>query len=372
MPQTFTKPSRLLSLDALRGFDMFWIIGGEDIFHLLAKVTGWGWAVVMADQLTHVEWNGFRAYDLIFPTFLFMAGVSTPFSVGSQLANNTDKILLARKAIQRGLLLVLLGIIYNNGLEIKPLAEMRFASVLGRIGLAGMFASLIYIYFSTRSQYIWFVGILLGYWAFVMLAPVPNCGAGLMTMDCNPVSYLDKIIIPGRLHKVIHDPEGLISTLPAICTGLLGIFCGNLLRNNDMITSRQRKSALLLVGGLACLALGWLWDFVFPINKNLWTSSFVLFAGGWSVLALAVFYWIIDAQGYKRWSWVLAVIGMNSILIYLAQHLIDFDYTAEVLFGGVVKYFSESTQTVLHGVGYVVVEWLFLWFLYSKKVFLKV
>jgi predicted acyltransferase len=372
MPQTAIKPNRLLSLDALRGFDMFWITGGEEIFHLLAKATGWGWAAVMADQLTHVEWNGFRAYDLIFPTFLFMAGVSTPFSIGSQLAHNVSKNLLARKAIQRGLLLVLLGVVYNNGLQIKPLVEMRFASVLGRIGLAGMFASLIYIYFNTRSQYIWFVGILLGYWAFVMLVPVPDCGAGLMTMDCNPVSHLDKMILPGRLHKTIHDPEGLISTLPAICTGLLGVFCGNLLRNDDVAMSRQRKSVLLLAVGLACLAVGRLWGFVFPINKNLWTSSFVLFAGGWSVLALAVFYWIIDAQGWKRYAWVLAVIGMNSILIYLAQHFIDFDHTSEALFGGIFDHFAESTQSVLHAIGYVVVEWLFLWFLYKKKVFLKV
>jgi predicted acyltransferase len=371
MPQTTTKPNRLLSLDALRGFDMFWITGGEEIFHLLAKATGWGWAVVMADQLTHVEWNGFRAYDLIFPTFLFMAGVSTPFSIGSQLAHNVSKSLLARKAIQRGLLLVLLGIVYNNGLQIRPLVEMRFASVLGRIGLAGMFASLIYIYFNIRSQYIWFVGILLGYWAFVMLVPVPDCGTGLMTMDCNPVSYLDKMILPGRLHKVIHDPEGLISTLPAICTGLLGIFCGNLLRTDDAAISRQRKSVLLVAIGLSCLAGGWLWDFVFPINKNLWTSSFVLFAGGWSVLALTAFYWVIDTLGYKRWAWVLAVIGMNSILIYLAQHFIDFEHTSHALFGGVFKYFPTSTQSVLEAIGLVVVEWLFLWFLYKKKVFLK-
>jgi predicted acyltransferase len=136
--------------------------------------------------------------------------------------------------------------------------------------------------------------------------------------------------------------------------------------------TRQRKAMLLAAISLACLAVGWLWDFVFPINKNLWTSSFVLFAGGWSVLALAVFYWIIDTQGYKRYAWVLAVIGMNSILIYLAQHFISFDHTSEALFGGIFNYFSESTQSVLAAIGYVVVEWLFLWFLYTKKVFLKV
>jgi predicted acyltransferase len=366
MSNTNKTSNRLLSLDALRGFDMFWITGGEEIFHLLAKATGWGWAILMADQLTHPEWNGFRAYDLIFPTFLFMAGVSTPFSLsGLSLSNQSE---FAKKAIKRGLILVVLGIIYNNGLEIKPLAEMRFASVLGRIGLAGMFAQLIYIYFNTRSQYIIFISILLGYWAFVMLVPIP-CGVGLMTIDCNPVSYLDYNILPGRLHRTVHDPEGLISTFPAICTGLLGIFAGNILRSS---TTGTQKTKTLLLAAVGCLALGWCWNFVFPINKNLWTSSFVLFAGGWSLALLAVFYWVIDVKSYNKYAWILAVIGMNSILIYLGSHFIDFDYSSQAVFGGITKYFSEPTQQVLGAIGYVIIQWFFFYFLYKKKVFLKV
>ena len=364
---TKTPTKRLLSLDALRGFDMFWITGGEEIFHLLAKTTGWGWAVLMAEQLTHPEWNGFRAYDLIFPTFLFMAGVSTPYSLNNLTSmNRTD---YAKKAIKRGLILVLLGIIYNNGLELKPLAEMRFPSVLGRIGLAGMLAQLTYIYFNTRSQYIIFVSILLGYWAFVMLVPVPGCGVGLMTIDCNPVSFLDHSILPGRLHKTIHDPEGLISTIPAIGTGLLGIFAGNILR---LERSGQQKTIILLQIAICCLALGWAWNFVFPINKNLWTSSFVLFAGGWSTLLLGVFYWIIDVKNYSRYAWILAVIGMNSILIYLCQHFIDFNYSSNAVFGGIFKYFSEPNQEVLGAVGYVIVQWFLFYLLYKNKIFLKV
>ncbi|HAO50500.1 MAG TPA: DUF5009 domain-containing protein, partial [Runella sp.] len=162
-PSTDSRPKRLLSLDALRGFDMFWIAGGENIFHSLAEATGWTGAILMAEQLSHPEWNGFRAYDLIFPLFLFLAGVSTPFSLGRRIEQGADRSQLLRKIIQRGLTLVLLGIIYNNGLEIKPLSEMRFPSVLARIGLAGMFAQIIYLYFSTKAQYIWFVSLLLGY-----------------------------------------------------------------------------------------------------------------------------------------------------------------------------------------------------------------
>ncbi len=362
-----TPKKRLLSLDALRGFDMFWIIGGEEIFHLLAKTTSWPWVVAVSYQLNHPDWNGFRAYDLIFPLFLFMAGVSTPYSLANK--HNTDRNVLVRKIVQRGLTLVLLGIIYNNGLELKPIAEMRFASVLARIGLAGMFAQLLYVYTNTRTQYYIFGGILISYWLFVMLVPVPGCGAGLMTIDCNPVSYIDKNILPGLLHKTIHDPEGLVSTLPAICTALLGIFAGNILKSETAET--QKIKQLLNIGAL-CLVVGYVWDFAFPINKNLWTSSFVLWVGGLSMLLLAVFYWLIDYKGYNRYAWVFSVIGTNSILIYLASHFIDFDKTTEALFGGIFKYFTQPTQHILHAVGFVLVEWLFLYFLYKKKVFLKV
>ena len=371
-PSTDTHSRRLLSLDALRGFDMFWITGGEDIFHLLAEATGWSGAILMAHQLSHPDWNGFRAYDLIFPLFLFLSGVSAPFSLGVRLERGDDRRKMLRKVIQRGLTLVLLGIIYNNGLQIKPLDEMRFPSVLGRIGLAGMFAQIIYLYTNTKTQYVWFVGLLLGYWAFVMLVPVPGCGAGQMTMECNPVSYFDRLILPGHLHKYIHDPEGLISTVPAIATGLLGIFAGNLLKSDERSTSRSQKVLILFVAGVLFLVLGKLWDYVFPINKNLWTSSFVLTVGGWSLILLSVFYWVIDVQNWNRWAWVLAVIGMNSILIYMAQHFIAFDHTSERLFRGIVKYFSEPYQKVFYAIGYVIVEWLFLYFLYKKKVFLKV
>jgi predicted acyltransferase len=191
-------------------------------------------------------------------------------------------------------------------------------------------------------------------------------------MECNPVSYFDRLILPGHLHKDIHDPEGLISTVPAVATGLLGIFAGNLLRADERSTPRQQKVLFLFVAGVVFLVLGKLWDYVFPINKNLWTSSFVLFVGGWSLVLLSVFYWIIDVQNWNRWAWVLAVIGMNSILIYMVQHFIGFEHTSEKLFVGIVKYFSEPYQKVFYAIGYVVVEWLFLYFLYKKKVFLKV
>ena len=364
---------RLLSLDTLRGFDMFWIMGGEEIFHVLAKTTGWAWAIFMADQFTHPNWNGFRPYDLIFPLFLFMSGVSAPFSIGSRLEKGADKSAIARKIITRGLILVVLGIIYNNGLFTKAIHDIRFPSVLARIGLGGMFAQLIYVYFSQRAQYIIFVSILLGYWAMMMLVPVPGCGAGVLTMECNLASYIDRMLVPGHLYKTIHDPEGLFSTLPAICNALLGIFAGGLLRNHTHANTQQQKTLRLLGTGAIFVLIAWLWNFVFPINKNLWTSSFMLLTGGLSLILLAVFYWIIDVKGIKGWTFFFTVIGMNSILIYMAGEFINFEYATHFFFGGLIKLISSGWVAALLGVlGYLAVKWAFLYFLYKKNTFLRV
>ncbi|RRA98886.1 acyltransferase family protein [Larkinella rosea] len=364
---------RLKSLDALRGFDMFWIAGGEEIFYVLAKTTGWAWAAFMAQQFTHVEWNGFRPYDCIFPLFLFMAGVSTPFAVGSRLERGVPKGELARKMITRGLILVLLGIIYNNGILVKTLSETRFGSVLGRIGLAGMCGQLIYLYFpNPKVQYAWFAGLLLAYWAMMKLIPVPGCGAGLLTIDCSLAGYIDRSIMPGRLYLKVHDPEGLFSTLPAIGTALLGIFSGQLLKSEGRTANRGQKTLWLVLGGLSCLVLGYSWGLVFPINKNLWTSSFVLVAGGWSVLMLALFYWIIDVKNVSGWAFFFTVIGMNSILIYIAGEFIDFEYAAKFFFEGILSFFAEPVRAVGAIVGLLAVKWAFLYILYTKKVFLRV
>src|SRR3954453_8989360 len=180
---------RLYSLDALRGFDMFWIMGAEEIFHALAKATGspvWG---AVSNQLTHPDWNGFHLYDLIFPLFLFLAGVATPFSVGRELEKGKSKRELLLRVIKRGLILVLLGIVVNNGLQIKPIHDTRFASVLGRIGIAYMLANIIYLYSRRRTQIIWFASLLVGYWLLLKFNAAPGFAAGDLTMQGNFASY---------------------------------------------------------------------------------------------------------------------------------------------------------------------------------------
>ena len=365
-----TVSQRLYSLDALRGFDMFWIMGGEDFFHELAKTTNHPTAVWIATQLTHMTWNGFRFYDLIFPLFLFISGVSTPYSVGREIEKNVENRTILLRIIKRGLILVLLGIVYNNGLQLKELSQIRFPSVLGRIGLAYMFACIIYLYASPKFQYVWFGGILIGYWLILNFSSAPGFAAGDLTMVGNFASWFDRSVLPGRLHLKIHDPEGLFSTLPAICTGLLGIFAGDFLKNSS--AQKTKKTALLALVGVICLIAGGLWNIVFPINKNLWTSSFMLCAGGCSLLLLAIFYYIIDVLEYKRWAFFFTIIGLNSILIYLSDKFIDWYFTAEKLFRWFGQLCGEHYYELAIIVGVVLVKWLFLLFMYRKKIFLRV
>ena len=362
--------TRLFSLDALRGFDMFWIMGAEEIFHALAKATGSPFWATIANQFTHPDWNGFHLYDLIFPLFLFLAGVATPFSVGRELEKGKSKSDLVLRVIKRGLILVLLGIVVNNGLQIKPFHEIRFASVLGRIGIAYMFANIIYLYTHRRAQVIWFASLLIGYWLLLKFNAAPGFVAGDLTMQGNFASYIDRIILLGKLYLGIHDPEGLASTIPAISTGLLGILAGTLLRNEQV--TQNKKALYLAVTGIIFLALAQLWNLDFPINKNLWSSSFVLHVGGLSLLLLSLFYYIIDVLGYKQWAFFFRVIGMNSILIYISGKFINWEYTTNGFFKWLGQIVGNPFNIVVMAICFVVVKWLFLYFMYKKKVFLRV
>lgn len=367
---TLTAPQRLYSLDALRGFDMFWIMGAEEIVHTMAKATGSSFWEGFSAQLEHPAWNGFHFYDLIFPLFLFIAGVATPYSVGRELEKGKTRNQMLWRVIKRGLILVLLGIIYNNGLEIKPISEIRFGSVLGRIGLAYMFANIIYLYTKERGQMIWVGVLLIGYWLLLKFTSAPGFAAGDLTMEGNFASYIDRSILPGRLYLGIHDPEGLMSTIPAIGTGLLGILTGNFLKNST--TPGAKKSLYMFVTGIVFLGLAQLWNLDFPINKNLWTSSFVLNVGGYSLILLSIFYYIIDVLGYKRWSFFFRVIGMNSILIYMSGQFINWEYSTNAFFGWLGTLISNPWNDVMLAICYVMVKWAFLYFMYKKKVFLRV
>jgi predicted acyltransferase len=360
---------RLLSLDALRGFTMFWIIGGDELVNRIAgyfKNPGFD---RIKDFLTqHVDWAGFHFYDLIFPLFLFMAGVSIPFSIGRGLEHNESKRLLIIKVFIRTLLLFLLGWIYNGALEFKGFYHLRIPGVLQRIALGYCFAALAMLFFKARAQIVIGATLLLGYWAVMCWIPVPGFPAGTMTFEGNLAGYVDRLVFqPGQLWSGTADPEGLLSTLPALVTALLGMMAGQWLRSGG---KQQRKVTGLLLGGVGCLVLGYIWSFWFPLIKQIWTSSFVLVAGGWSLMLLALFYWLIDVRGWKRWAFFLVVIGVNPITIYICQNFINFDGIAGYFVGGLLQ-FVPTVAPILFMVSALMVKWLFLAFLNRRKIYLR-
>ncbi len=364
------KSGRLISLDALRGFDMFWIIGGSGLIKGLSLATGWGFFHWLNQQMEHVPWEGFHFLDMVFPLFLFIAGVSLPFSVRSRYAKGQTKSAVFRHMFIRVLLLIFLGFVYN-GLLYLNFSGLRYASVLARIGIAWFFGGLIYLNCSLRWQIIWFWFLLLGYWAVMMLVPVPGYGAGVLTLEGNLAGYIDRLLLPGAKYFKVMDPEGLLPHIPAISTALLGIFTGQFLISETF--TKLKKGLMVLLAGLVCLGTGALWGLVFPIIKNLWTSSFVFYAGGFSLILLSIFYLLIDVLGWKKWAFPFVVIGLNAITIYMVQQgLVSFSSANDFLFSGIVNLFAENWQPFMSALGYVICVWLFLHFLYKKKVFLKV
>jgi predicted acyltransferase len=359
--------TRLRSLDALRGFDMLWIAGGGAMLQAWADSNEWAWLDWARSQTEHVEWNGFTFWDLIFPLFLFLAGVSMPMSFARRRAEGASERELAGHALRRGLTLVLLGLVYN-GLLRFDFATLRCAGVLARIGLAWMFAAWIVLATSTvRARVAWVLGILLGYWAALTLLPVPGYGTANLEPGTNLVDWFDQRFLPGRLYREVRDPEGLLATVPAIATALCGALTGEWLRRADLAPAR-RVSGLALAA-LACLAVGALWALAFPLNKNLWTSSFVLWCAGWSLLLVTLFHLVFDIARWERGAFVLEVIGANAITIYVLQSFVDFDALAKLLLAarGALK-----LHPALVAGGGLALKWLVLYVLWRARIFLRV
>lgn len=369
------KPERLVSVDALRGFDMFWIMGGKTLVTALAAFTSWEWLNwIVENQMVHPEWHGFALWDLIFPLFLFIAGVSTPIAIANRLAKGESRARITRHIVQRGLALVLLGAIYNGLLKFDwsdpdKWGDMRYCSVLGRIGLAYMFGALIVMHTPWRARLWWALGILIGYWIALRFIPVPGFGAGDLTPGHTLTDWIDQHLMPGKLYKDVRDPEGLFATIPAIATALAGSLAGELLRNNSI--SGMRKSGIMAATGVGCLIGAQLWNLDFPINKNLWSSSFVLHCAGLSLLLLSLFHLVIDVWKIRRWTFFFVVIGANSILIYMAPKFIDFYRITHGLLDGPAA-LTGSFKPVMIAIGLVMVKWSMLYLCYRKKIFLKV
>jgi predicted acyltransferase len=359
-------PVRILSIDALRGFDMFWIIGGSSVIAGILSLTGMGFAGAITGQFEHSEWNGFTFEDLIFPLFLFIVGLSIPLSLEKRLDRGDSRIGLIRHIFVRALILYFLGMIVNAKL-IPMLGGLRYTGVLHRIAVCYLAASLIVMFWRTRGRIVWFAALLFGYWAAMALIPVPGYGAGVLTPEGSLASWFDRSYLPGQLRHELFDNEGILSTFPAVATALLGVFASGWVASAE---TPMRKVAGLFAAGVVLLALGFLWNAAFPINKLLWTSSFVLFAGGWSLLLFGLFFWLIDVRGYRKWAFPFVVVGMNSIAIYWANMMFDFGLVVTVFSNNFVKSLG-TYQGLYMAAGALAVKWLFLYALWRKKIFIK-
>jgi len=359
---------RLRSLDALRGFDMFWIVGAEELVRGLQKITESGPIGLLADQLRHKAWAGFHFEDLIFPLFVFIVGVSLVFSLTKTLERFGRREAILR-VLRRSVLLYLLGILYYGGFS-TSFEKIRLLGVLQRLALCYLFASLLFVYLKPKALAGVCAGLLFGYWALLSFVPVPGHGVGNFAESANLANYVDQQFLPLRKWDGDHDPEGLLSTLPAIASCLLGVFAGLLLKNAAV--PDRKKEVYLVAAGLACLAAGWVWHFNFPVIKKIWSSSFVLVAGGYSYLLLAAFYQIIDVWRFQRWAMPFVWIGVNPITIYVGGRFIDFEGMAKLFVGGPVNAYFGRYGELLLAATTLVLGFLFLRFLYQRKIFLRV
>jgi len=299
---------RIRSLDAFRGLTVAAMI-------LVNNPGSWSYVY---PPLRHAEWDGWTPTDLIFPFFLFIVGVSIVVAfTRRELAGATPRALL-RKALLRGGLIVLVGLLLS-GFPRYDLAQMRIPGVLQRIGVVYALTALIYLATGSRARRWIAAGLLVGYWLLLAAVPVPGGGAGDLTTAGNLGAWLDRLVLGGHLWTPVFDPEGLLSTLPAIATCLLGTFAGERLLADQPPADR---TVGLLLGGAALIVAGLVWSWWFPINKGLWSSSYVLFTGGVACQALAACYWVIDVRGRDRWAGPAYVFGTNALFAFVLSGLV--------------------------------------------------
>ena len=367
--------TRLVSLDVLRGFDMMFIMGAPAVLTLTLTALGCR-CEGLEEQFRHVAWHGLRFYDTIFPLFLFLAGVSWPFSLAKRRARGDSTARIVRKIVSRGLTLALLGFVCNGLLKFD-FGSLVWGSVLARIGIAWAVAAALSVFLDVRKRVAIAGIILLAHWAVCVLVVAPDAqGLDPLSMEGCFAGWLDRTLLPGRLtHPGVISNQGILSTFPAVVTAMLGVFAGEFLRRDDL--SGNRKTAGLAVGAALLAVLGVLTSVGFgrwsmPFNKILWSSSFTLVVGGYSAAMLAIFYWLIDVKGWWRRTLFFRVIGMNSITIYLANRILGFRCFADFFFGGVSSLLPSAWGAVVLSAATLAFEWLFLYFLFKKNVFLRV
>lgn len=373
---TLERADRLASLDVLRGLTIAAMIlvnnNGDSRFAY--------W------PLLHSPWNGWTPTDIIFPAFLFMVGLSMAFSFPPRLAVADSRMSLLPRILRRTLILIFLGLVVNS-FPFFQLHDIRVYGVLQRIALCYFFTSLLMIWSTTWGRVAAAVAALLGYWVMMRYVPVPGFGVPgrdipLFDPYGNIVAYLDRLLLPGHLYgDGTYDPEGLLSTLPAIATTLFGVLTGEWLRTK---WTNSTKAAGILAAGITAIILGEIWSHWFPINKRLWTSSYVLLAAGITLVCLAVLFWLIDCAGWKKgWTLPWLAFGTNAITLYVFSELLASTLDSWHISSGITlkqTVFSHiaywipnlSLASLFYSLLFVTVCALLAWWMYRKKIFVKI
>ncbi|MFN2452823.1 MAG: acyltransferase family protein [Pyrinomonadaceae bacterium] len=372
---------RLVSLDVFRGLTIA----------AMVLVNNPGGAPVYA-PLDHAEWHGWTPTDFIFPFFLFIVGVSITLSFARRVETGKGGralwlSVMRRAAVIFGLGLLIHGFPYYNPqgvLRVYNLSVIRIPGVLQRIAVCYLFASLIFLKTTWRTQSAIIVALLLGYWLLMTLTPVPGYGMGDLSKEGNLAAYVDRSLLSGHMYTKIYDPEGVLSTIPAIATTLIGILAGHWLRRKQ---TPLEKVAGMFVAGVTCIVAGWIWNSWFPINKALWTSSYVLFTAGMALQLLAVCYWLIEIKNYRAWAKPFVIFGVNAIALFVGSALLarlmnlwrlprmngqlgtSKTYIYEHLF---LSWAAPINASLFYALAYLLVWLGLMTLLYRKKIFIKV
>lgn len=365
---TNPAPERIVSVDVLRGFDMFWLVGGAGLALGIGRLLGSPVKEGVLRQFEHAKWEGFYFYDLIFPLFVFLSGMSIVFFLG-RLIREQGRAAALRRLTRRCVIMFLLGILYSGGL-MKPWPEVRLMGVLQRIALACFFAGLLFCFLDWRGLTAALITLLLGYWALLSFVPLPGREAISWVEGENWACWLDARYLPGHKHYGTYDPEGILSTIPAVGTCLLGVLAGFFIKT-ERYTPVQKAAAFFLAG-VALTVAGYVWGWQCPVIKKIWTPTYVCVAGGYSLMLLGAFYYIIDVLKVRWWIAPFVWIGVNPLTIYLARGLVEFNKISERFVGGSVAawagvdggYFLKMCVSLL-------LSLLFVWYLNKKRIYLR-
>ena len=353
---------RLVSLDVFRGLTIALMIlvntpGGDEYYSFLQ----------------HAAWNGLTFADVVFPFFIFILGVAVPYAFTKRIEQGTSRKKLFEHVALRTLILFAIGL-FINWFAKFDLVQLRVMGVLQRIALCYFFASMIFIFLKPRWRIILTVAIPIVYWLLMALVPVPGYGAGVLTSEGNLAAHVDRVLLGGHLYTATWDPEGVLSTLPAVATALMGVLAGMYLKSDR---KPQAKALHLFSFGVVSLCVGVVWNFWFPINKNLWTSSYVAVTGGLALVLLATFFYVIDLKGRVAWSKPFSILGLNALFVFVLSEIANLALihtgTKALLYNGFfVSWAGPLHGSFLYAIAFLVFCWIIAVILYWKKLIIKI